>query len=335
MGPTSRDRLAALLWPDSDDRRARGALRRTLSVLVAGLDGRWVRAGRQVVELGDDCWVDHTVARRLAPDPLEGDDPDAEDLAAAVALHRGELLEGFELRDSVAFEDWRRAHAEQRPPRALPGARPAHPCAGGARRPGRRGRARPPLGRADPLGEPAHARLMLLHAWRGERDAAVRRYRECAAILDRELGVRPLARTTALYQAIVDGRLGPSSDRPGVPRGRPPRAPGASDGGPPADREVAELPLVGREDELRRAVDHLLDPDGGLVTIVGEAGIGKTRLTEEIEAGLHRRGAAVVRARCHVGEIGIALGPVVEVLRDAVRAGGVEAAVGDPGLGSP
>ncbi|HEY0871821.1 MAG TPA: hypothetical protein VGD55_15585, partial [Acidothermaceae bacterium] len=35
--PLSRDRLAAMFWPDSDDERARGALRRTLSVTGAGV----------------------------------------------------------------------------------------------------------------------------------------------------------------------------------------------------------------------------------------------------------------------------------------------------------
>ena len=37
--PASREAIAALLWPEADDPGARGALRRTLSVLRAGLDG--------------------------------------------------------------------------------------------------------------------------------------------------------------------------------------------------------------------------------------------------------------------------------------------------------
>jgi class 3 adenylate cyclase/tetratricopeptide (TPR) repeat protein len=44
-------------------------------------------------------------------------------------------------------------------------------------------------------------------------------------------------------------------------------------------------PLVGREDELglaRRAVDHLIAGQGGILAILGEAGIGKSRLLAEL-----------------------------------------------------
>ncbi len=44
-------------------------------------------------------------------------------------------------------------------------------------------------------------------------------------------------------------------------------------------------PLVGRDDELaslRKCVDNLLEGKGGIVAVVGEAGLGKTRLVEEV-----------------------------------------------------
>ena len=45
----------------------------------------------------------------------------------------------------------------------------------------------------------------------GEPSAALRQYRECVRILDAELGVAPLAETTALAEAIRDGRFAPPS----------------------------------------------------------------------------------------------------------------------------
>ena len=55
----------------------------------------------------------------------------------------------------------------------------------------------------DPLHEPAAPRCsMRLHAQRGDRAAAVHQYRACVRVVDEELGVAPLAETTALYEAI-------------------------------------------------------------------------------------------------------------------------------------
>jgi DNA-binding SARP family transcriptional activator/predicted ATPase len=324
-GTTSREVLAHRLWPDSDDAHARGALRRTLSVLGTGLGGRWLLADRQLVQLGlEGCWVDtRTFADRIRcaethehPTPV-GCAVCAADLRTAVGLHRGELLDGFVLRDSIEFDDWRRSH-DERIRRELCTALD------------RLTKLEAELGdldaamahaerwlAADPLGEPVHTRLMLLHAWRGERSEAVRRYRECAAVLDRELGVRPLARTTGLYQAIVEGRVERPRTAALAPLDVPPSPPRR---GPYPD----ELPFVGRTDALAAGLAHLDPPGGKLLTVEGEAGIGRSRFVEELEAALHRRDVPVLAVRCHPGERGLALGPVIELLRTAARREGAD-----------
>jgi len=48
---------------------------------------------------------------------------------------------------------------------------------------------------------------MQFYSWSGGRNAALRQYRECVRILDRELGVPPLDETTTLYQAILENHL--------------------------------------------------------------------------------------------------------------------------------
>ena len=50
------------------------------------------------------------------------------------------------------------------------------------------------------------------------------------------------------------------------------------------------------------------EPDGGLAVIEGEAGIGKTRLAEELMASARSRGAVVLAARCHDDEAGLPYG---------------------------
>ena len=61
----------------------------------------------------------------------------------------------------------------------------------------------------DPLDEPARQRLMAALARGGDRAGAIRQYRTTVAMLERELGVAPLATTTELYEAIRDERVGP------------------------------------------------------------------------------------------------------------------------------
>src|SRR5262249_7606671 len=105
--PFARDELAALLWPESDDESARGALRRTLSVLRSALNDRWVRVDRATVALdADAAWVDLGVVEAAARGRAAG-----RVLRDAAAAARGPFLAGFSLRDSPEFDDWRAGRA--------------------------------------------------------------------------------------------------------------------------------------------------------------------------------------------------------------------------------
>ncbi len=60
--------------------------------------------------------------------------------------------------------------------------------------------------------------------------------------------------------------------------------------------------FVGRESELerlRKAFDNAVSGHGGLVMLVGEPGIGKTRTTQELETYAKMRGATVLWGRTH------------------------------------
>ena len=52
--PQRRATLAALLWPDTNEQKARGALRRTLSVLRTALGDRWLVSARRQDQQGSD-----------------------------------------------------------------------------------------------------------------------------------------------------------------------------------------------------------------------------------------------------------------------------------------
>jgi DNA-binding SARP family transcriptional activator len=314
--PTPRESLAALLWPDSEEAEARGALRRTLSVLNAGLGRVGLIVDRHTVALDPEA-VDFDLDRfrtaiRAARDhghqPGTGCDACVRTLEAAVGSARGPFMEGFALRDSDVFDEWLFSERESHQ-RELAGALERL-----VREQLALGRWDPAIGHArrwsalDPLHEPAHRALMEAYARSGESAAAVQQYRDAAAVLDRELGVAPLPETTSLYEAVLAGSLvPPAADQPGLPD---PTSTGAEPSAPP---------LLGRDDELDRLL-ALLDPpvrSGRLVAIEGEAGIGKTRLADAA-AHARKHGRPIAAVRCYAGEAAIALAPIVGLLRARV-----------------
>lgn len=317
-----REALAALLWPDADTARAAGALRRTLSAVRTAIGAQRLATDRSTIALlADDVEVDVLTAReRLQSCTTHGHAATevcaecVEPLSAVAALHRGSFLEGFALRDSAAYDDWQFFTAEECT-RELSGALERLTAALVAT-----GRISDAIGAGrrrlalDPLHEPAHRELIQLHAWNGEHSAALRQYRECVRVLERELGVPPLAETTAVYEEVLEYRLTP----PPVPPLDP--APRADE--PPqmtlARPQVA--PFVGRgtaTSELLAAIERSSD-QGSVVVVEGEAGIGKSRLVGEVLASSSLADRRTVTARCFEGETGLAYGVMVEALRGAI-----------------
>jgi tetratricopeptide (TPR) repeat protein len=238
-------------------------------------------------------------------------------LERAVGLYRGDLLAGLGV-TAPPFEDWLMTERErlrelalEALARLLTGQRAAGetaPAVQSARR----------LLALDPLQEAVHRTLMRLYAQAGRRDAALRQYQDCVDALRRELDAEPEAETKALYQEIL--------------RQRPARAATAP---PTVDPPETATPLIGRERELAKIETWLGEAwagAGGVVAIVGEAGIGKTRLLTEVTAAAARRGGSVLLANAHESEQVLPFGPWVTALRQ-------DTALADPGslsgLGAP
>ncbi len=317
----SRDSIAALLWPESDGGDARGALRRTLSVLNKALGGRGLEIDRMSVALDPaEVEVDLHVFRGLLGHarehdhgPSTGCDSCDAQLDDALALDRGSFMDGFSLRDSEPFDEWQVAEAEayrrdaaaalERLARSQLSARHWDRAVLAGRR----------WLDLDPLHEPAHRLLMSAYSAAGEDAAAVRQYRDCVRVLEAELGVAPLQETTDLYDAIRTGSY------------RPPAAdgaltPGAQTPAEGQDRRASsptEGPMVGRAAELGMLLDaaRAIDTDGRVLIIEGEPGIGKTRLARAITDRLVADGAIVLEARAYPGEGAIPYASVVELLR--------------------
>lgn len=233
--PCGRAALAAMFWPESDQRRARGALRYTLSLLRRELDADWIDAGQQVValRLNADCDVDVERFRALTQKWADLDfqvaaeaDMEAcrEQLTTAVALYRADFLSGLDLRDCPEFDEWVFFQAEalrQRLARSLELLVEIH--AGQGEWAAAIDHARRWL-QLDPYHEAAHRALMRSYAGDGQWAAALRQYATCTAVLEDELGVEPMPETRALYDEIRRSRHG----GPGAEAAAAPARPDAS-----------------------------------------------------------------------------------------------------------
>src|SRR2546430_8079475 len=169
-------------------------------------------------------------------------------------------------------------------------------------------RAAPQLLRQDSLHEPTYRQLMRLYGLRGDRAAALRVYHTCVTVLERELGTDPSEVTRAVYESLLQSDTSPKTQT-----------------GPLALRGT-EAPLLGRKAEWRHLQEAWRKAAGGhphVVILSGEAGIGKTRLAEEIEAWVSRQGMTTASARCYAALGHLAYAPVTTWLRTEVLHAGL------------
>jgi class 3 adenylate cyclase/DNA-binding SARP family transcriptional activator len=152
---------------------------------------------------------------------------------------------------------------------------------------------------ADPLDEEAHRAVMLAYHRLGEQGEALAAYKQLRDVLVEELGADPGAETEELYLAILRGEQ--VTDATAT----------AASGGASSD-------FVGRERELDALLDAWTTASQGAAAcalIIGEPGIGKTRLASELGRHARATGALVVETRCFEAERSLFLQPVVEAIR--------------------
>ena len=306
--PRSRVGVAAMLWPDSDESRARSSLRRTLSVTAARVGGA-LEVSRATVRLHESgVWCDLWEVHRLCA--LD----DAGALAEAVSLHRDDFLAGFSARAGAEFDHWQEVVAEEERQRlSVTLARLVELTAGRGELDAARAYCRRWLA-LDELHEPAQRALMRVLALSGQRAAAVAQYRSCVRMLERELGVEPLAETTALYEDIRANRLPPAPAT--VAHVAATRE--ADEGSGAARTERGSLGLIGQEGVVDALCDMQRSVTRGCVAVVsGPAGSGKSSIVGALHARVCGSGATWIEARCHPAEHFLELGCVTDLLRCA------------------
>ena len=306
-----REQVLDILWPGTDTQSALNSLGKALHAarhafepdLPRRMDSAYLQMTDAVLALNTEhVDIDADRFEQLADDALRGQDVSAYD--AALAAYGGELL------PEDRYADWcaaRRSSLAELRIRVLLGLAAALKDRGACNLAA--DRLRTALAE-DPTREAVHRGLMRLYAEMGTPDQAVRQFHLCQDMLRRELDLAPQPETVSLYHDIVASRVPPhtlaagrnrlvagcSPQAAGLSR-QPPRSGQPSMPGQPPARAAAPRPFVGRE-RLIQQLCHELVPgmqrQARLVLVTGEAGIGKTRLLEELAGAADKQGAVVL-----------------------------------------
>src|SRR5579859_1443162 len=286
--PHTRDTLATLLWPDYGDVDARAYLRGALHSIRAALGENWLQSDREMIALqqNEDTWIDVREFRSLIAecqthphlDELACS-PCSDRLRQAAELYRADFMVGFNLPDSIGFNEWQSFQTE-----AL-----RRELGAALERLVKNLSAQWNFPEAIAVAtrwlamelshEAVHRHLMSLYTWNGQREAALSQFDMCQTTF-KALGILPDAATVALYTAIKDDQLPPPETRPTktaqLLRGI--KHPLAT---PKHNLPVKRTPFLARESELTQIELLLAEPTCRLLTLIGLGGIGKTRLALE------------------------------------------------------
>lgn len=299
--PIARQRVAGALWPDSTDAQALTNLRRELHHLreaCPGIFGLIDSAPRTLAWREDTGTVDVLAFEAAAADGLLGD--------RAALQHASRLYAGDLLPDCAA--EWIDADRQRLQQRARTVLARLVDLLERDRAFGDAIERAQQLLRLDPLDEPTWCALMRCHARRGERATALHLYQQCAALVKKELGVQPSAATRATYREILDLDADSSVATPASP--------------------PAAYALVGRDAEWRALVRAWRAAEGGraqLLLVRGEAGIGKTRLAEELVDWCRAKNINAATTRCYPGEGRLAYAPIAAWLQSGALAAALDA----------
>jgi DNA-binding SARP family transcriptional activator/predicted ATPase/Tfp pilus assembly protein PilF len=265
----TRETMADLLWDASSTAQSLSNLRTVLSRLRKRVGDELVVTRKTVAlrveggPLADSLRLQQNLRAIRAP----GTVAEASQLAATLSTYGGDFLADFYLPGAPRFNDWVNGEQERLRRGVLGALEQLVTLALET--------SNPPLGIAaaekwlgiDELDETAHAHLIHLLALNGQGIAALAHYDRLVRLLRDELGVDPEPETAALIVRVGRGDIvvvtpDRSTPRPVLAHNLP--------------RELT--PFIGRTAERAVLVARLLDRAYPLVTVIGEGGMGKTRL---------------------------------------------------------
>ncbi len=282
QNPT-RETLASLFWSEHDQQHALSSLRRNLYSLVKSLPPGLIEADREKIGLRRVDWLQVDVekfrehlafAKEHSHPPNQVCADCLSYLEKAVAIYKGDFLEGFNLKDCPGFDEWQfyqRESLRSEYAGALEKLAAYHQDQSEwekavvyARR----------LVAQDCLNESAQRMLISLYNQSGQRRMALRQYDILFDLLKNELGQAPEANTLTLYQNLLSIEASGHAEN-GSALSRP-----TSQRPEPLIKTKLFIPPLRVERVARQRLLKLLDSGSqrSLTLVSAPAGFGKTTL---------------------------------------------------------
>ena len=301
----ARDLLANLLWSERNNQQARNNLRYLLPELRKVV-GDYLAITAQSISFNPQLpyWLDTEILRTTLT--AQSDHFNPQEVQQALNLYQGAFLAGFTVRTAPVFEEW---VTQQRAEYHLLAVQGFYRLAdfywrNAALNAGLTAIQR--LLQIEPHHEAGFRLQMRLLVQSGQSHLALEQYQQLQQLLRAKFQLSPEAETRQLYEQIRTGEFAtpplmasspnPSPD-PFPDRSPDPSTDPSADPSPidtPISLDVKSMeedtaflkhnlpgeltPFVGRTEEVNTIKNTLLTANQRLITLVGEGGIGKTRL---------------------------------------------------------
>ena len=300
--PQSRQQVAFLFWPDTSETQARNNLRQFLFQLRQTLpdSDRFIHVDTNAIfwKTDEKQLIDVLLFQRALKDAdvyVQRGDQNLQRvvLEQAVSIYQGDLLPG-------CYEDWIEPEREGLRLRSQDAHRKLIQILETQREYALALTIGQRLLNLDSLDEGSYVTLIRLHALNDDLSGARRVYQKAVETLRRELDVEPGETLRSTFQRLQHASQAISAQ------------------GEKSRPTVVSFKLVGRQlewQQLQATWTRAVGGDAHLVLITGEAGIGKSRIAEELFSWVKRQGFATAYSRSYGVEGRLSLGPITDLLR--------------------